>query len=216
MPSLEQSVKNQFARVFSPSDWHLFKAMAEINLSEAAFLRKSDFKVAESLQLLVRNSRKRLLIGIGTELLIKAVYLKAGYCINKPQDNKSAVKLPFKPAEAAQCPLKADDTFTLGQLIDQLKKVVQLPNPQVVLDGLSIAKVFRNKEGHVVTYAHRYDPSSYRAIETALVEIYANVFQQRVTVRFSFEAREKGAWRVTGQESGYHKGPVTWATHATK
>ena len=196
MPSVEQSVKSQFAKVFSTSDWRLFKEMAEINLSEAAFLKKSSFNVARHMQLLIRNSRKRLLIGIGAELLLKAVYLKAGYCINKPQDNKAPVKLPFKQTEATQCPLKSDDTYTLDQLTGQLKKIVNLSKPQVVMDGLSIAKVFRNKEGHIVTHAHKFDPSSYRAIEAALIEIYARAFHERLTVRFSLESREEGAWRV--------------------
>ncbi len=126
--SLEQSVKDQFARVFPASDWRLFKEMAEIYFSEAAFLKKSAFKVAHHRRLLVRNSRKRLLIGIGAELLLKAVYLKAGYCINKPQDDKAPLRFPFTPA--------------------------------------------------------------------ALVELYASAFHEQLTIHFSFEPGDKGAWGV--------------------
>lgn len=84
MQSIEESVRSQFAKVFSNADWPLFKHMAEIYLTEAAFLKKASFKVPKNRKLLVRNSRKRLLIGIGAELLLKAIYLKAGYCINTP------------------------------------------------------------------------------------------------------------------------------------
>jgi hypothetical protein len=197
MPSLEQSVKDQFAKVFASSDWRLFKEVAEVNLAEAAILKKSSFKaVAQNRRLLVRNARKRLLIGIGAELLLKAVYLKSGYGINKPRGAAGGLKLPFKLADVAQGQLDPNDTFTLAQLTDQLKKVVQLPKPDLVLDGMRIAKVFRNKEGHVVTRSHTFDPSSYRAIEAALVEIYANAFSEALTVRFSFAVGEKGAWRV--------------------
>ncbi len=197
MPSLEQSVKDQFAKVFASRDWRLFKEVAEINLAEAAMLKKSSFKmVAQNRQLLIRNTRKRLLIGIGAELLLKAVYLKSGYGINKPQDTALGIKLPFKLAQVAQGQLNPNDTFTLAQLTDQLKKVVQFPKPDFVLDGLRIAKVFRNKEGHVVTQSHKFDPSSYTAIESALVEIYACAFSENLTVRFSFAVGEKGAWRV--------------------
>lgn len=197
MPSLEQSVKDQFAKVFAARDWRLFKEVAEINLAEAAKLKKSSFKaVAQNRQLLIRNTRKRLLIGIGAELLLKAVYLKSGYGINRPLDTAVGPKLPFKLADVAQGQLDPNDTFSLAQLTDQLKKVIQLPRPDFVLDGLRIAKVFRNKEGHVVTQAHRFDPSSYRAIEAALVEIYACAFNEALTVWFSFAVGEKGAWRV--------------------
>lgn len=196
MPSLEQSVKSQFAKVFSPAGWRLFKEMADISFSEAALLKKSDFKVAERYRLLVRNSRKRLLIGIGAELLLKAVYLKEGYCINKPQDERSALRIPFTPREAAQVPLNAADTYTLAQLIAQLRRIIDLRKPEVVIEGLSIAKVFRNKEGHVVTGTHRFEPASFRAIEASLVELYAAAFREQLTVRFSFAAHEKGAWLV--------------------
>lgn len=59
-----------------------------------------------------------------------------------------------------------------------------------------VLPALRNKEGHVVTQAHQFDPASYRAIEAALVELYASVFHEHLTVRFSFERRERGAWRV--------------------
>lgn len=197
MPSLEQSVKDQFARVFASRDWRLFKEVAEINLAEAAMLKRSSFKgVPQNRQLLTRNARKRLLIGIGAELLVKAVYLKSGHGINRPRDAAAGPKLPFKLADAAQGQLDPNDTFTLAQLTDQLRKVVQLSKPDVVLDGLRIAKVFRNKEGHVVTRSHRFDPSSYRAIEASIVEIYACAFGEALTVRFSLAVGEEGAWRV--------------------
>jgi len=59
-------VKSQFARVFASSDWRLFKEVAEINLAEATMLMKKSFP---------RVARRRQL-GIGTELLFKASYLK--------------------------------------------------------------------------------------------------------------------------------------------
>lgn len=196
MSSLEQSVKSQFAKVFRTSDWRLFKEIAEIYFSEAAFLKKSSFNVAKDRKLLVRNSRKRLLIGIGAELLVKAVYLRAGYCINTPQQNKPLLKLPFTATEAAETPLNPGDTYTLDKLIGQLNKILQLPDPDLVLDGLRIAKVFRNKEGHIVTSRHTFEPSSFRAIETALVHLYANAFDEQLKVRFALAPGENGAWQI--------------------
>jgi hypothetical protein len=195
-----QSVKSQFEKVFSTSDWKLFKEMAEASLSEAAFLKKSDFtRLPDHRKLLARNSRKRLLIGVGTELLLKAIYLKGGYCINKPRDPSTCtLKFPFTSVAAAGEPLNGTETFMLGQLIDNLKKIVKLQNQQqsVVIDGLRIAMVFRNKEGHVVTSQHKFVPESFRAIEKALCALYERAFCERLTVRFSLEAKEKAAWKT--------------------
>jgi hypothetical protein len=198
MPSLEQSVKSQFAKIFSYSDWHLFKEMAEVSFSEAAFLKRSDFnKVTDRRRLLVRNSRKRLLIGVGTELLLKAICLKTGHCINKPQDRRSALRFPFTPAAAAGVSLNEAQTYMLDELIGGLARIVTLQDAAVVTDGLRIAKVYRNKEGHVVTSRHKFDPRSFRAIEKALVALYADAFRERLTVRFSLEPGERAAWRTS-------------------
>ena len=200
MLTLEQQVKDQFAKVFSASDWRLFKEIAEIYFCEAAFLKKSDFDVPMKRKLLVRNSRKRLLIGLGVELLVKAVYLRAGYCINKPETNNAPMTPPFKPADAtaAHVTLNRRDTYTLGRLIEKLGTVAKFQNQklEVVKDGLRIAAVYRNKEGHIVTRRHKYVASSFRAIEGALVDLYESVFGEKLSVRFSFASSEKGAWHV--------------------
>lgn len=198
MASVEQTAKEHFAKVFVKDDWTLFKEMADINFAEAATLTKSTFrKIPEQRRLLVRNVRKRLLIGIGTELLIKAAYLKSGYAINKLQDSASGPKCPYRLADVEPQQLNPYDTFTLAQLTDQLRKVLPLSSPTSVLEGLRVAKVFRNKEGHVVTRTHRFDPSSYQAIERALVEIYSCAFGEDLSVRFAVAHGERGTWRVS-------------------
>ena len=197
MLSLEQRVKDQFSKVFTSRDWRLFKEIAEINFSEAAKLKKSDFSsVPADRQLLIRNIRKRLFIGIGVELLLKAAYLKAGYGINKPLDQKTGPVFPYRLSTGIAAQLNKGETYTLSQLIDQLKKVFQLTQPNIILEGLRVAKVFRNKEGHTATSSHRFDPGNYHAIESALVALYAQVFNESLTVKIAFAAREKGVWRV--------------------
>lgn len=197
MPSLESSVKSQFARIFRKSDWPFFKEMAEFSFSEAAFLKKDDFKkLPRNRRLLVRNSRKRLLIGIGTELLLKALYLKAGYSINQPKDGaKAKLTFPFRHAAAAGVTLDDANTYMLDILIKKIREIVKPSDPEVT-DGLNIAKVFRNKEGHVVTPTHQFAPESFRAIERALVELYEIGFEERLRVRFSFAPNEKAAWKT--------------------
>jgi hypothetical protein len=78
----------------------------------------------------------------------------------------------LKSVATANVKLTAMETFTLNDLIEHFHKVVQLSQPDVVRKGLRIAKVFRNKEGHVVTPAHTFDQSNYRDIEVSLTLIY--------------------------------------------
>lgn len=102
MPSIENGVKANFARVFVSSDWRLFKLMAEFHLDRAIHLRTADMtRIAKPWRLLARNSEKRLFIGIGTELLLKAVYLKHSFLINKPaRGTGAAPPFPFSAAQA--------------------------------------------------------------------------------------------------------------------
>lgn len=193
--SVEGLIKAQFARVFCISDWRLFKIMAESNLQEAAKLLKADMRIDDALKLLARNSRKRLLIGVGVELLVKAIYLKQGYMINKPPRD-SQIDFPFSAHDAGAVQLVADETFALNVIIENLPKVVQLQNKSVVLKGLRIAKVFRNKEGHGVTETHTFDASNYTDIAISLAELYRDAFSEKLSVRFSFVPNEKAIWRI--------------------
>ena len=197
MPNIEQSVKSQFAKVFTVADWPLFKMMAEANLREAATLLNADMPIADSLKLLARNSRKRLLIGVGIELLLKAIYLKQGYAINKPLTDCS-LKFPFLAKDANGAQLSKDKTAMLNDLIEKLHiVVVPLQNKHSTLKGLKIAKVFRNKEGHGVTSIHEFDPTNYTDIASSLIDLYRDALGEKLSVRFSLAPDEPAVWRVS-------------------
>lgn len=197
MVTIEQVTKAAFAREFVESDWRLFKAMAEFHLDRATSLRMADVAhVPQKWRLLARNAQKRLFIGIGVELLLKALYLKHGFAINKLPQKHPTVKFPFTPAQAAGVALAADDTYMLSELIDKLSKVPALSNLGPLDRGLRIAKVFRNKEGHVVLPAHQFNPQDYRDIEQSLVAIYSSGFGETLRVRFSVGMGEKAIWKV--------------------
>jgi len=194
--TIEQSIKAQFAKVFRTPDWRLFKKIAEANLRDAAALKMANMPIESSLRLLARNARKRLLIGVGIELLLKAVYLKNGYCINKPKV-RSSLKFPFTEHATAGATLAEDLTYELNMLIQHLPEVTSLQNKVLTTKGLIIAKVFRNKEGHGVTAAHAFFASNYQDIESSLVELYRDVFSEKLSVHFSLEPRDKAVWRVS-------------------
>lgn len=205
--NIERAAKAQFARIFKTSDYKLFKAIAEANLRDAARLKKADMPVEASLRLLARNCRKRLLIGVGIELLLKGIYLKNGYCINKPQKGSPNLKFPFTHASAAGTALIDDKTFQMNELIQHLPRVLPLRSVDLTLKGLRMAKVFRNKEGHGVTATHAFDPSQYRDIEASLVELYRVAFGEKLCVQFSVAPRERALWHVSRPNKLFQIGP---------
>ncbi|HYE34636.1 hypothetical protein [Methylocaldum sp.] len=197
MISLEQSIKKQYSKIFCVSDWLLFKQTSEAQLKEAVHLKKPDMRFEVNHKLLARNSRKRLLIGIGIELLLKAIYLKNGYGINKPKtSHNNGITFPYLIAQVNNTDLDPTNTFTLSKLIDKLTDVVELPNSGPVIRGLNIAKVFRNKEGHIVAAVHEYDSSNYRDIEYSLTALYEHGFYQRLDINFSISPGEQAIWNV--------------------
>jgi hypothetical protein len=196
MATIEQTVKSQFERVFTTSDWGLFKKMAESNLREAAVLLKSHIAIESSLRLLARNSRKRLLIGVGVELLLKSIYLKQGYVINRPRKG-TLLRFPFLQRDAVGAHLAPDETVKLNDLIEYLPRIVQLQNKDLTLKGLRIAKVFRNKEGHGVTSTHAFDATNYTDIASSLIELYRDAFGEKLSVRFSLAPNEPSVWRIS-------------------
>ena len=197
MASVEQTTKANFARVFVQSDWRPFKTVAEFYLERAAHLRKTDMKhIPKIWRLQARNAQKRLFIGIGTELLLKALYLKHGFAINKPSDSASGLAFPFNSDQVASADLARDHTYMLNDLIQNLSKVPAIGKVGTLDRGLRIAKVFRNKEGHVVLPTHTFDPQNYRDVEQSLVGLYSRGFNQTLSVRFSVAAHEKSVWAV--------------------
>lgn len=195
MPSVEQIVKSQFDRVYTRRDWKRFKEMAEWNLSDAARLRTVHITFQGPGALRARNSRKRLLIGVGVELLLKAIYLKNGYVINKPNKGHE-LEFPLKASRIDDTILNGSDTYTLNMLIQNIHNVQEITNKTMVDRGLRIAKVFRNKEGHVVSKRHAYDRSNYTDIANALISLYEDAFAELLDLNFSMEPGEAARWSI--------------------
>ena len=202
MPSIDQTAKTQFAKVFTTAHWSDFKQMADKYFERSARLRKTDMLAfRQNTRLLARNIEKRLFIGIGTELLLKALYLKYGFVINRAVKGTAGVPpFPFTPAQAtvAGVPLEPGETYMLNDLIQCLHKVPAISALGPLEPGLRIAKVFRNKEGHVVVRGHKFNPQEYREVEKALVGIYARGFGQTLKVTISMGLNEKAAWKLLG------------------
>ena len=196
----ERSIKDQYAKLFERSDWSVFKKSADYYMETAAKILTEDITYGEDyLKLLRRNVQKRLFVGIACELLLKAFYLKNGYCINKlKQGSTIKGKYPFKIEQIIKEEFKDDDTLSFKQLIDKMYTINDFGDKKDVIDkGLRIAKVFRNKEGHVVVLWHDYDPQNYRDIEASLIAFYKKTFSENLSLRFSVGDGEKALFNIT-------------------
>lgn len=193
MLSVEQEAKQRFVRLFKREDAPLFKAMAEYYLRAAVVLQKKHVDADRNLRLLARNCQKRLFLGIGIGLLLKAVYLQRGYSINELRSPKAAgaPRFPFTFQQVNASQQSDDKTYMTDRLITNLEDVLQQQVDDNTKRGLRIAKVFRNKEGHVVLPTHNAVDSDYRDIEHALRAIYRQAFNQQLRIRISFRPNEK-------------------------
>lgn len=171
--------------------------MADHYFSVAALLRKSDIRGAGSKKLLLRNIQKRLFIGVGAELLLKSVFLKSGFYINVPKKPKEMNETAPHIFEQHPSHLfSSSRTQSMHFLIKNLATVAQVKDDSVN-KGLRIAKVYRNKEAHVVTKSHEYVTEDYRMIEKSIITIYKEIFYQDLTLRFSIGMNEPGEFSTT-------------------
>lgn len=195
--STERKIKNQYAIFFEKEDWSIFKDAADYYFETAAKIMKKDILYgSKDLKLLRRNVTKRLFIGIGCELLLKAVYLKNGFCINKPKKPTKRSEL-FKIVNINKNDFKDDDTFSLNQLIEKLFTVNNFgEDKNIIKKGLNISKVFRNKESHSAVLWHDYNAQNYRDVEKSLICIYKNSFNEELKLTFSVHNKEKAIFLI--------------------
>lgn len=197
MPIDVNPIKDQYARFLKTSEWRVFKTMAEYYLRTAAILKRKDISAPVELRLWIRNSTKRLFLGVGCELLLKSFYLQKGYCINKPLSDRN---IPLTPTHKIQGINSNDfnhrDTYTFGVLIDRLNSIHQFQNYSQIERAFRIAMVFRNKEGHVTSIAHDFEPQNYADIETGIVLFYQEAFGEQLKFQISMEQKESGEFRI--------------------
>ena len=199
-PSPEQQIKDQYAVLFDNKNWRLFKKTAEYYLDTAAHLKTADLRPCEN-PLQIRNSQKRLFLGIGCELLVKSFFLKEGYCIHpfnrefrdKKNDPKWCAKL-HRLSDLNVVDLDHRSTLTFNILIDHLRSLTRFS--QAILTSLTIAKVFRNKEGHCTTFNDLAITEIYTDFATGLVAFYKEGFGEALKMQISMKPNEVAAFNV--------------------
>lgn len=208
MSDIVNTIKDQYARFLDVQDWQAFIFIAEYYLRKSTqskikhvyrTLETTGMKIPPRKKILrLRNAEKRLFIGIGCELLVKAIYLKKGYCINKPLNGNNIASIPtHKIKNIDRTKFNQRNTFTFGSLIDHLKTVHTFKNHDKVIKGLKIAMTFRNKEGHVTFPRHKFNPQNYSDIEYTLTQIFDEVFEKTLSIQISMENNEIGIFKFT-------------------
>lgn len=199
MSQIVNEVKAQFALVLSFSDWEHLLEVADYHFEEAAKLKKRDIRYSGK-QLLIRNSMKRLHIGIGAELALKAAFLKKGVCVNKFAAGKRPEGYENNPIHRLEDLdmelITPKDTFTMGRLIDKYAQVMEVEVNQEFTDGLHIAMTFRNKEGHTSFPRHAFQPANYRLIENSVKRIYREGFGKELEFLIAMTAQESGVFNI--------------------
>jgi hypothetical protein len=194
--TIEKEIKSQYAKIFQQKDWKIFIKTAEYYFQKAAKLKTSDIDFIEN-RLLLRNIQKRLFLGIGGELLVKAFYLKNGYLINKPKEKDIYTSRRIKFTELGQDKIDEYDTFSFNDLIDNLNKINKFENWSSIQTALKILKVFRNKEGHVVTPNHKFEQPTYSKIENGLQFMFREAFMKDLKLKISMTPNEKGIFKTS-------------------
>lgn len=191
--SIEQNIKSQFEKVFEQNDWRTFKSVAEYYFKKAATLKTRDIE-SHNNQRLIRNIQKRLFLGVGGELLVKAYFLKNGYYINRPADREIKSKLiEFNQLKTTE--MDKGDTFSFNDLLSNLNKISELNNWNSIQKGLRTLKVFRNKEGHTVTTKHKFEQATYDDIEVGVTQMYKDGFSQNIEFKISMKPNERGVFK---------------------
>mgnify|MGYP006910924635 FL=1 len=89
-------------------------------------------------------------------------------------------------------------TATLDSCIKHLATAVPLKDEEQTREGLTIAKVFRNKEAHSVLEVHTFDPETYRSIELSLIAVYRDAFGEDLKVTIAMAKEDEAVWKVRG------------------
>jgi hypothetical protein len=194
--NIEQEIKSQYAKVLRKEDSETFKHIASYYFETAAKLKKKDINIEKGLKLLARNIQKRLFIGVGAELLLKALYLDNGFCVNKSINKRYNRPVNFEEIKPED--INEKDTFTIVQLIDSLGDldIFSKKDLSTVKKGLNIAKVFRNKEGHVAVKTHAYDSQNFSDIESSVIAVYKFGFKEELEFRISMESKEEPVFKI--------------------
>jgi len=162
----KEKVRQKFYK-YTKKDYPLFLKRSQYFFS--LYKNPMDFK----------NFRKndylnRIYLGLGFEFLLKSIFLKRGYVINKIKTN--GFNQPVKIGQVKKKDIKPE-TYELGHFIDLLPKI-KPPKLDIrdfnyyVVYGVVIAQNWRNQDMHTPTGVFSLDNVQADCIKTAYYYLY--------------------------------------------
>jgi len=114
--------------------------------------RKYDFKKDEIKNLLHDKNCNRIFIGIGTEYLLKSVYLMNGFHIYETKFKEQPVAANYREMTLTKLLSFRDRTLGFSYLLDHLPKVlakIKKDKMEKIIEGLKIVKEWRDRSVHI-------------------------------------------------------------------
>lgn len=170
--------------LFKQEDWREVKKSGEKFLKYAYKYKPKIINLSnrsEREEKFFRELLYRILMGIGCELIVKAVYLKEGYIINRYKIKKS--RFPAKLGSMPDKKLNPFITFDINILISCFHtffpKIDKMLYNRWISKGLQIARIWRNKDIHNGGRYHMETGMDVFDIETSLIAIYDHIFNDK-------------------------------------
>ena len=197
MSNVINEIHSQYTCLLMPDDWLAFRQLAEYHFKIAAKLHKADLELADAPKSML-HSVKRLHIGVGFELILKAAYLKNGKCINV---FNRGIEHPHKApihdmANMDKTILNAKETYSLSLLIQNYSATFNRLADKRFADGLRVAYLFRSKEGRIACPEQDYNDELYQLVSDAIIKLYQDAFDIELDFQIAIKRKDKGVFKV--------------------
>lgn len=185
-----ESVERLYCKVYGKEDYKLFKKNAEKFFSlfrEYSSTNKTTSLTKKGLKKFIRDELiSRIFLGIGCELLVKSVYLKKGYLINRVLNKPENKVFPYRMKVITIENIDSGNTEFFRKLNSNLHKLmpkrVKLHDyNRLIKKGLEIARIWRNKDTHIGGGYHRQSMEIHD-IGNAVHNIYFIFYRSRFNI----------------------------------
>jgi len=185
--------KDNFSKIYKEKHWSLFKENADKFFDFFREIYTNLPNIRGMNKACQEELKARIFLGIGCELLLKAVYLKNGYLINLIDKGKlkklgKNIDKPYKISKVPFEYINKDGTEGLRYYLDKLEIFFDGMSREkcnaYVKKGLEIVKLWRNKEAHIGRGYHSEDITNWIDIRSSLTEIYKVVFGEKLKPLF--------------------------------
>lgn len=179
---------------FGKKDWEIY-----INRSEEYFKRYKS--ISEEFFSGFKDCLSRAYLGFGFEFLLKGIFLKEGYAINKLESNyfkkNKNIQKPLEPIRISQLNKKnmSEQIHEFGYFIDILPKILPKKYREFrdkryrdyyLITGLKIAQIWRNLDIHGISGNKMIDGEMEQLLNYSHSSLYKIFLKERVKPKVKF------------------------------